>query len=452
MLFLGKGRSEIFDFTLIIFNAPHKRCIFFEFFGNNACMRAFKLLNKYQTSLLIAFVISSILLILSEMSAIISLKISAKPQSLFENLSELFSCLVPFVICFFLTLIMSRGKRGFKAFWSAVCLSVFFTCFSSVSKADGAIFCAFLISLICIYLFDSCEVWVSLILSAFASAVLGILFGYLNDFALNFYMWIARLMGQRGILSSLFFSAVKPFLSLLDINSFGELFFHKSSGGSFFIGDNIVTGAKDLFIAGYEGKSISGFLSGHFYFLFSLCGVSASLSSELKNAQKIALVCTAVASVLSGNTTLILLFIFFESPLLFLSSVFFSVLSYLTSYLLDLSIGYELNGGFVEMLLNLNNPVYLFAGSAVFVCIGYFTAKYSIEKHGISDSLNTYIPTRLNKTVDALGSITNIIRFKNDCIEVRNPKLVNQLMLDCEIDSNVVKSNDEDFLALKEYL
>ncbi|MCD7796308.1 MAG: hypothetical protein LUG95_01395 [Clostridiales bacterium] len=72
--------------------------------------------------------------------------------------------------------------------------------------------------------------------------------------------------------------------------------------------------------------------------------------------------------------------------------------------------------------------------------------KYAYEKHGISDCVNIYIPTRFNRIVDELGGVANIVRFKGDTIEVRNPKLVNNLSFDCEIEENIKKSKDELFM------
>ena len=82
----------------------------------------------------------------------------------------------------------------------------------------------------------------------------------------------------------------------------------------------------------------------------------------------------------------------------------------------------------------------------------YFVYKFIYEKHGITDSFNAYIPTRLNSFVSALGGISNIIRFKNDGLEVRNPKLIDTVSLDCEIKENFVTTKDKRMIELKEYL
>jgi hypothetical protein len=114
--------------------------------------------------------------------------------------------------------------------------------------------------------------------------------------------------------------------------------------------------------------------------------------------------------------------------------------------------GYQLNGGIIEMLINFNNGVYLIAGGVVFIAIGYFVYKFIYEKHGISSCVKIYIPTGLTSFVEALGGIKNIVRFRDNDLQVRNPKLVNTVMIDCEINENIIISKDERFLKLMEYL
>ena len=78
--------------------------------------------------------------------------------------------------------------------------------------------------------------------------------------------------------------------------------------------------------------------------------------------------------------------------------------------------------------------------------------KYILLRFGISDIYNVYIPSRLNGIVDSLGGVGNIIRSKNNFIEVRNPALVNELYLDCDINENIIKSDNEMFIELTEYI
>lgn len=186
--------------------------------------------------------------------------------------------------------------------------------------------------------------------------------------------------------------------------------------------------------------------------IFAILGIMLSLSEQLKQAQKICLFVTFAAAALTGNISLALFFILLESPYLFMSALLISALSFAASALLDIRIGYLHGGGLIEMLINIDKPLYLIAAGVVFFAIGYFITKYSVLKSGVSDCLNVYIPARLNKLVASLGGIVNIIKIKDDTVEVRNPKLVNNFELKCEIKENLIKTDDDKISELKEYL
>ena len=61
------------------------------------------------------------------------------------------------------------------------------------------------------------------------------------------------------------------------------------------------------------------------------------------------------------------------------------------------------------------------------------------------------IPKNLKETVSALGGVQNIIKFSDTSIEVRNPKLVDEISLDCEIKENIIKIEKDIVDNLKEY-
>lgn len=415
-------------------------------------MRIFKYLNKFQNASSLAFVFASGFILVGEIARLSSLFLTGEIQSVLYDFSRLFSALLPYAFCYFITLSLTNSSRSYKAFWSILCLALFSTAYSSLSDNGHIYFFGIIVSLLCVLLFNSFDKAVAASVSMLLSVLLGLLFGYIGEMWINFTMMLAQLISNRGVFSSLLFSLLNSILTLFDIDTLSDMFFYKSYGGTILIDENIVTGVKDLFDYGYSGSLISYYLSGHYFMLFSFSGMAWSLLGELREGEKTALLITAVCAVLSGNVSLLMLFFLIESPFLFLSAAAVSVLGYIASSILDLGTGYICSGGIIEMLFNLNKPVYLFAGGAVFVAIGYFVFKYSIEKHGISACHNIYIPSRLNSLVRNLGGIENIIRYKDNAVEVRNPELVNTLSIDVEINENVIKSEDEKFCELGEYL
>lgn len=415
-------------------------------------MRIFKYLNRFQNASAFAFIFAGVLFLAGEITNLISLEADGNVQSFFYGFSKLFYTLIPYVFCYFLTMMLTTGRRWFKAFWSILCFALFDTAFSSLCDGQSIFLYGIIVSFLCVLLFNNTDKMVSLPLTIAASILFGLLFGYICEIWNNAAMHTASFISGKGMLSTLLYGAVNAVLSVFDIDTLGEMFFYKSYGGSVFIDETIVTGVKDLFAAGYSGELLSAYLSGHYFVLFALSGMALALFSDLKGSEKAVLAVCAVCCIISGNVSLLMFFFLIESPFLFICSVAVSTLCFIASHLLNLEMGYLSGGGLIEMFINLNNPVYLFAGGAVFVAIGYFVFKYSIEKHSISSCLNIYIPTRLNQIVNYLGGIENIIRFKDDVVEVRNPKLVNTFNFDCSIDENMIKSNDKSFLELKEYL
>ncbi len=415
-------------------------------------MKLFEKFNRLQSGLLIPFVFASILIVATEIFNLISPIVNDYFAAGIHSFTDLFSNLIVYIFCYFLTVYLTDGKKWLKGFWCVICFAFFQTAFYAVYDVGIYYLAGLLISVFISFLFNRYGISISMAVSIIFSITFGIVSGYVFEYFENFLMTVSLAVSGKGVFSSALFSAIDSIFTLLGVDNFRDLFFYKSYGGSQLIDGNIVTGIKDLFNSGYNGDLVSAFLSGHYYLLFGVSGICVSMMSKLKNAQKTVLIIMTVSSVISGDLTYLFLFILLESPFLFLSVIFISVLSFVSAYLLKLSIGYVFNGGIIEMIINSDNYVYLLAGGVVFFTIGYFLFKFSNEKHGISDCINIYIPTRLSSTVEALGGIENLIRFNGNKLEVRNPKLINTVKIDCEINENIVESNNEKFIELKEYL
>lgn len=411
-------------------------------------MRAYNFFNKIHNSSLIAFIAGSICLAAAELLSLLGYYIGKGKNLLLNDFSSLLISIIPYIFCYFITQYFTNDMRWLKSFWSVLCLLAMKTAFGS----DISFFAGIAAALFCAFFFERFNKAVSFTVTAVTAVIMGVLLRYTFDFFSDAQMTVAYAVSNKGIISSVIFSIIKTALSLFGNTGFADLFFYKSYGGTAIIDNELITGIKDLFENGYSGELIADYCSGHFFLLFALVGVTLALADMLKGIQKICLIVTACCAVLSGNISLLLLFIFFESWHFYLSVILMSALSYISAVLLDIRAGYLFNGGIAELIINIDKPLYLIVGGLVFVAIGFFAAKYSALKFGISDSLNIYIPTRLNRLVNSLGGIVNIIKVDNDTVEVRNPKLVNNFEIDCEIRENLVKIDDEKITQLKEYL
>lgn len=411
-------------------------------------MRAYSFFNKIHNSSLLAFIISSAFIVIAEFLQLLGYYIGDGADVVLLNFSQLLLKLVPYIFCYFITMYFTNGERWLKAFWAVICLCVFAT----ASGIQISFFAGIAAALMYSYFYEHFNKYISFSVTLISSVLVGLAMSYLGDVLKDLLMSTARFVSDKGIVTAVLFSVISTILSLFGSNSFNDLFYYKSYGGTMVKDDNVITGIKDLFENGYSGEQLADYMTGHYFMLFVILGVMLALADELKAVQKVCLLITMLCSFVSGNISLALLFIFIESPFLFILITIISAVCSVTSHLLDIRMGYLFSGGIAELFTSLDKPVYFFVCAVVFVAIGYFVTRYSNVKAGISDCFNTYIPTRFNHLLGALGGIANIIKISDDVAEVRNPKLVNTFDLKCEIRENLVKVEDEKLKELGEYL
>lgn len=411
-------------------------------------MRAYNLFNKIHNSALLAFIISSVFILIAELLQLLGYHISNEADVVLLNFSQLLLKLVPYVFCYFISMHFTNSERWLKAFWSVVCLCVFET----ASGISISFFAGIVAALMYSYFFERFNKYISFSVTLLSSVVFGLAMSYLGDIFKDILMGAARFVSDKGLVTAVLFSVISTVLCLFGSNSFNELFYYKSYGGTIVKDDNVITGIKDLFENGYSGEQLADYMTGHYFLLFVILGVMLALADELKAVQKICLLITMLCSFISGDISLALFFVFLESPFLFILITIISAICHVTAHLLDIRMGYLFSGSIVEMFGSIDKPVYFFVCAVVFVAIGYFVTRYSNIKAGISDCLNIYIPTRFNHLLNALGGIVNVIKVNDDVAEVRNPKLVNTFDLKCEIRENLVKVEDDEIKELGEYL
>ena len=411
-------------------------------------MRAYNLFNKIHNSALLAFIISSVFILIAELLQLLGYHISNEADVVLLNFSQLLLKFVPYVFCYFISMHFTNSERWLKAFWAVVCLCVFET----ASGISISFFAGIVAALMYSYFFERFNKYISFSVTLLSSVVFGLAMSYLGDIFKDILMGAARFVSDKGLVTAVLFSVISTVLCLFGSNSFNELFYYKSYGGTIVKDDNVITGIKDLFENGYSGEQLADYMTGHYFLLFVILGVMLALADELKAVQKICLLITMLCSFISGDISLALFFVFLESPFLFILITIISAICHVTAHLLDIRMGYHFSGSIVEMFGSIDKPVYFFVCAVVFVAIGYFVTRYSNIKAGISDCLNIYIPTRFNHLLNALGGIVNVIKVNDDVAEVRNPKLVNTFDLKCEIRENLVKVEDDEIKELGEYL
>ena len=370
-------------------------------------MNIYNYFNKLKNAMLISLGITSIIFAFKAFFDFLAFKTSNEIIS-FKNLSSCLAFFAPLAISFFTTFYLINGRKTFKALFTLFCAFVFYSVFTQ----SKSYFFAVLISLLAYYCYKNLNFVTASLLLLSSTLIFSVLCTYLYDVYNNLIMDICGFVSNKGNISSAMFGFVNTLLSPLDFSSFENMFS---------------------------------------YLIFLIIGVFSSLIKELKGIEKAVLCIIVASSILCGNVTLFMFFVFLESPYLFLSLCVISSLGYFCASIVKISVGFSFGGGIIEIFINADKYVYLITLGIVFTAIGYFVTKYFYEKYGISSLLNIYIPKNLKNTVSALGGVQNIIRFSDTSIEVRNPKLVDEISLDCEIKENIIKIEKDIVDNLKEY-
>ena len=117
--------------------------------------------------------------------------------------------------------------------------------------------------------------------------------------------------------------------------------------------------------------------------------------------------------------------------------------------LIDIRVGYETSASLFEMIKYIDKPIYFLLIGALSSILMYFAAvlvlsKYDLENHRI-------LPKSVRQLTKYLGGEENISSIDNGLVYVKNPNLIDILMLDCLIKENAVTLNTEDYDLIKKY-
>lgn len=372
-------------------------------------------------------------------------------QSPLSAFADEFQYIVPCFFAFFIPYKFCGKKSTRKALWSLLCFFAYGSAYNAVSSQRATVFAGILAGLLFAYIFNALHGVYPWVVTAFLALVLGVACGYIYDVYENVFIYVLNVIGSRGSVTSFLFGFLNNIFELISPD-FKLLVYEKSYGGALFLDGSVVTGAKHIYAASSGATAVSTFLSGRFVQLFAVPGIAMAIAEVLKGRKKKGFIVLAVCCFLSGNTSLLYLYILLESPFLFLAGAFLAGVSYLAASLLDFSAGFAYSGGFAELIMNFGGNMLLPVVGIVITVLSYFVFRYSIIKYDVSESENIYIPPRLKSVVEALGGIHNIIRLRENGVEVRNIKKVNTLKLNGEMKENIFVTDNPEVVALGEYL
>lgn len=386
---------------------------------------------------------------LSVATAVISI-ISLFPVDAFKNIGEEF-------------------ENGFNVLFLVLCGGIIGNCVCKNSKKAATVsFCLLLADVIYFsfanyhfsLLFIVCA---SFLLSYFAQKF-DVLPGYLSCLVIcvtlglvsgSLYYIFDSLINMTGDTVSgngALFGLFDNLYLMLFGTQFRDIVLTKSYSTAQIVGDNIVSGALNVFKATVKNPTLSTslFLSGKYFLnIFVTVGAYLAFVKKMDLREQVAFSSAALIAILFGKTELFLIYILWFNPISYFAYLAIAFVSYLTASFLDLRLGYLENGSLIELFKYSNNMLYFVIAGTVLAVLTYFLFRIVITKYDFESKM--ILPRATNKLVKALGGDENIIKAENGSVIVSNPNLIDVLKVDCEIHENTVTLYYDDYLLLKEY-
>ena len=219
------------------------------------------------------------------------------------------------------------------------------------------------------------------------------------------------------------------------------------------INDTVITGVKNVFEATINNplQITSQFLSGKYFVnIFVAIGLLLNVYARQSKIQKATLILITLCSVVFGNNMLLSVYIFLLSPVLYIGYLLLIFICNVVASLLDLRMGFLLQGSIVELFNYSNNIVYFVVAGLIILILSYFVFKMILVYFNNDNKM--FLSKDAKRILSALGGKNNITNIENDHILVKNANLINILKLDCEIYGNKIVLLDEDMQTLKENL
>ncbi len=260
---------------------------------------------------------------------------------------------------------------------------------------------------------------------------------------------IADKIKGNGVLFSIFSSV----FDLIFNANYENLFYYNDYSSAQLLNDNIVSGAINIFEKSNfsESEVVKRFLTGKYFVnIFVSLGMFFYL---VKKADKIAadcLVFTTLLSLIFGINELLIIYIIFYNPLIYVGYLLMCVLSYLLPIMLDLSIGFLNKASLIELIMYGNKWAYLILVGLLISFITYVIDMIIDAKYDFRNS--RILPKEIKNLVDALGGEENIEKLSDNKLYVKNPNLIDIIKVDCEIHQNEITLLYDDFDLLKQYL
>lgn len=277
---------------------------------------------------------------------------------------------------------------------------------------------------------------------------LGIVLGFLYEPSLNLTRFLASAVSGNSFV----FSIINDAYSLLFGNAFSDLFYIKDYAGALMIDNQLFSGVTEIFKADKDNPAscVAVYMTGRYFAnIFLSVGLFVALYSKVRDKYLFSFALSVLLSIVAGNNLALGIFLVFFNPFIYIAYLICIGIDSLICSLVDIRVGYETSASLFEMIKYIDKTIYFLLIGILSSVLMYFAvmlvlSKYDLDNHRI-------LPKSIRKLTKYLGGEENIVGIENGLVYVKNPNLIDILMLDCLIKENAVTLNTEDYDLIKKY-
>lgn len=358
-----------------------------------------------------------------------------------SNLELFFGMGAVFFVCYYI-------NNSKKAIASAMAYVLGDSVFYSLSNEHFSLLFSIVVAFLFSAIIKNMDLIYSYLLLLMINVIFAIILGVSYDYLYSSLKSFCSFMDNKESL----FGVVNNLYSLLFSDSFGDLFYTKDYSSATMIGEKLVAGVKNVFIADSKNpaSAVAVFMTGKYIVnIFVTLGVFVALYSHFDNVELSAFSLLVILSLVFGDIKLLSLFVLVFNPMLYVGFLAMIFVSYLLPALLDIRIGFVDNGSIIELFKYGNNFGYVLLSGIVIGVMTYFLFQMIISKFDIQK--RKILPKEVRRIVNALGGEKNIQKITKDKLIVKNPNLINVLTLDCDIMQNEVTLHYGELELLKQF-
>ncbi len=305
-----------------------------------------------------------------------------------------------------------------------------------------------LLTLVIVMLGKNLDFEYLIITSSLLGVFIGLIFGLLDDVLQMYVKDFAYLIKGRAVLFGILNEVYVPFFG----NFFTNLVYNSDCSVATVVDGEIVSGVQKIFLASSKipRASVADYLTGKYFVnIFLALGTVLALIKKTYRRYFFSFSIPCVLSMIFGDNKLLLLFLLFYNPLIFVSFVLVGGIGYFVASLIDIRIGFDEFASVFNLVRYGKNMGYFLLVGFVLAVLIYFVVQIVVAKFDMDNQ--KYYPKDVRRLVKSLGGEQNIENLENGVLTVCNPNLINILNVDCEIRQNTVILIDNDYNLLKEY-